>query len=30
MDKEGAIVRMNSACKDMYLAFATDKEAEGL
>jgi len=28
-DKEGAIVRMSPACKDIYLAFKADKEAEG-
>jgi peptidoglycan/xylan/chitin deacetylase (PgdA/CDA1 family) len=28
-DKEGAIVRMDPARKDIYLAFAADKEAEG-
>jgi peptidoglycan/xylan/chitin deacetylase (PgdA/CDA1 family) len=28
-DKEGAIVRMDPTCKDIYLAFAADKEAEG-
>jgi len=29
MDKDGAIVKMDPACKNIYLAFTADKEAEG-
>jgi len=28
-DKEGAIVRMDPACKDVYLSFTADEKAEG-